>query len=341
MQRCRVFDAYLKLMGSDGLNRVLPWHPFQCTPCKPEDRQNAKGDGQKGTAKKTVINCPKLSQHVSWHFYDNLWRLMTIDDVFFLSVEQREENCHKMSQIVVQCCKLLWCLSQIVVTFLGIKLFCLQLEAFNLQLEPFCLQLTFLAYSGKVLLISSSTDCKQRGSTVSKKAPTVRKKELPLFCRPLPREASTLIFKIQPCNVERIFKIRVLASLGLAWLSPIKLMIWRAPQDFHGTDLTKSGANPIDSIHVPPHLPGPNISQDMHKYWFGWNTMSVMASLGTDPPDLTPESASPSGPRGSIWHQFDFNSTSISWFEPILMRNRPLRTRGRGGFEGGVRGACA
>ena len=33
----------------------------------------------------------------------------------------------------------------------------------------FCLQLSFFAYSGKMCLRSTSTDCKQRSSTVSKK----------------------------------------------------------------------------------------------------------------------------------------------------------------------------
>ena len=64
------------------------------------------------------------------------------------------------------------------------RLFCLQLEAPCLQLsfstyscvlELFCLQLIFFAYSGKVRVISTLTDCKQRSSTVSQKAPTVNK----------------------------------------------------------------------------------------------------------------------------------------------------------------------
>ena len=83
------------------------------------------------------------------------------------------------------------------------QLFCLQLEAFLLTMELFYLQLTilaclltvgaffaynfsffayswsFLAYSGKVRLIRALRDCKQRGSTVSKKAPTVSKKASP------------------------------------------------------------------------------------------------------------------------------------------------------------------
>ena len=77
---------------------------------------------------------------------------------------------------------------------IGMQFFCLQLEASCLQLsfcacscvwELFCLQsefffaynssffaysLSFFAYSGKVCLRSTSTDCKQRSSTVSKEA---------------------------------------------------------------------------------------------------------------------------------------------------------------------------
>ena len=41
--------------------------------------------------------------------YDVLWR--------FMSKEQRDGNCHKMSQVVGKCRKLSWRLSQIVVTF--------------------------------------------------------------------------------------------------------------------------------------------------------------------------------------------------------------------------------
>ena len=40
---------------------------------------------------------------------------------------------------------------------------------------------SFPAYSGKVRLIRALRDCKQRSSTVSKKAPTVSKKASPLF----------------------------------------------------------------------------------------------------------------------------------------------------------------
>ena len=41
------------------------------------------------------------------------------------------------------------------------------------------LQLEFFACNGKGPLISTSTDCKQRSSTVSKKTPTISKKASP------------------------------------------------------------------------------------------------------------------------------------------------------------------
>ena len=56
------------------------------------------------------------------------------------------------------------------------KLFCLELEFIYLQLELFGLQSSFVAYSGKARLRSTSTDCKQESSSASKKAPTASKK---------------------------------------------------------------------------------------------------------------------------------------------------------------------
>ena len=53
----------------------------------------------------------------------------------------------------------------------------------------------------------------------------------------------------------------------------------------------------------------------------------LIGLLGADPPDLTLKSASPSPSRGSIWHRFDIDST-ISWFDPISVPNRPLRREG-------------
>ena len=44
----------------------------------------------------------------------------------------------------------------------------------------------------------------------------------------------------------------------------------------------------------------------------------VTGLIGTDPPDLTLESASPAPPWGAIWHRFNIDSTSISW----LIRHR-------------------
>ena len=79
---------------------------------------------------------------------------------------------------------------------------------------------------------------------------------------------------------------------------------------------------------------------------------SVRGLLGTGPPDPTLESTSPSLPQGSIWHRFNIDSTLIRHRNRVKsgnrcridvesMPNRPPRKGGRGGFEGGVRGACA
>ena len=69
------------------------------------------------------------------------------------------------------------------------ELFCLQLYLgafwltvwvfFAYSSSFFCLQLSFFSCNGKVCLRSTSTDCKQRSSTVSKKAPTASKKASP------------------------------------------------------------------------------------------------------------------------------------------------------------------
>ena len=56
---------------------------------------------------------------------------------------------------------------------------------FHLQFEFFTYSWSFSAYSGKVRLISAFRDCKQRNSTVSKKAPTVSEKASPPFVRGL------------------------------------------------------------------------------------------------------------------------------------------------------------
>ena len=45
--------------------------------------------------------------------------------------------------------------------------FCLQFELFRLQFEFYCLQLSFFPYIGEVCLRQTSTDSKQRSSTVS------------------------------------------------------------------------------------------------------------------------------------------------------------------------------
>ena len=75
------------------------------------------------------------------------------------------------------------------------QLLCLQLSffAYSGAWEPYCLQLgsfvtigafciynwSFIAYNGKVPLISTWMDCKQRSLTLSKKAPTVSNKAHP------------------------------------------------------------------------------------------------------------------------------------------------------------------
>ena len=90
------------------------------------------------------------------------------------------------------------------------------------------------------------------------------------------------------------------------------------PYTFDNTD----GCEPRDRSSSCIHLsPPPRI---------------VRGLLGTDPPDLTLESASPSPPQGSIRHRFDIDSTSISWFDPISMPNRPLRRGRRVGSKGPV-----
>ena len=64
--------------------------------------------------------------------------------------------------------------------------------------------------------------------------------------------------------------------------------------------------------------------------------------LGTGPPDLTLESASPFPPhRGPFDHQYDIEIGSNQEIAVESMPNRPPRRGGRGRFEGEVRGACA
>ena len=68
--------------------------------------------------------------------------------------------------------------------YLQLTIFALLLTdgAFSLTILAFYLQLEFfVAYSGKVHLISALRDCKQRSLTVSKTAPTVSKKASPIF----------------------------------------------------------------------------------------------------------------------------------------------------------------
>ena len=57
----------------------------------------------------------------------------------------------------------------------------LTIGAFHLHFSFFTYNWQVFAYSEKVRLISTLRDCKQRSSAVSKKAPTVSKKNFPLF----------------------------------------------------------------------------------------------------------------------------------------------------------------
>ena len=55
--------------------------------------------------------------------------------------------------------------------------FCAYNFSFLLTIEAFLLAIEAFAYNGKVHLICTSTDCKQRSSTVSKKTATVSDKK--------------------------------------------------------------------------------------------------------------------------------------------------------------------
>ena len=96
---------------------------------------------------------------------------------------------------------------------LGCNSFCLQLESFLLTAKLFylqlslgvfslqvahsylCLELLYLqlelfAYNGKVPLRDTLTDCKQRSSTVSKKAPPVSERASPFVLSPKAMQTS-------------------------------------------------------------------------------------------------------------------------------------------------------
>ena len=84
---------------------------------KLQEPAKSKRGREEGDGTENVINCRDVCRKSSWQLmttYDDLWR--------FMSVEQRDRNCHKMSQVVVKCRKLSWRLSQIVVTFLSCPL---------------------------------------------------------------------------------------------------------------------------------------------------------------------------------------------------------------------------
>ena len=77
----------------------------------PSFRQHKTGEIQKGTGGRG------RERQIVVTFYDDLWRFMT-NFMTFMSMEQRDGNCHKMSRkLSWPCRKLSWRLSQIVVTF--------------------------------------------------------------------------------------------------------------------------------------------------------------------------------------------------------------------------------
>ena len=56
----------------------------------------SKRGREEGDGTENVINCRDVCRKLSWHFmttYDDYWR--------FMSMEQRDGNCHKMSQVVL------------------------------------------------------------------------------------------------------------------------------------------------------------------------------------------------------------------------------------------------
>ena len=93
--------------------------------------------------------------------------------------------------------------------------FCLQLELFCLQLELLFLQLELLCLQWQIRRISTSMDCQQRSSIVSKKAPTVSQKSFPqtssILCSRANKETAknTIMMKsnknnqITPCDMAR------------------------------------------------------------------------------------------------------------------------------------------
>ena len=79
------------------------------------------------------------------------------------------------------------------------------------------------------------------------------------------------------------------------------------------------------------------------------STIIVRGLLGTGPLNPILESASPPPPQGSILHRFDIEIGSNREIDVVSMpircridaKSTPEEGGGRGGFEGGVRGACA
>ena len=97
-----------------------------------QNRWRPKGDG-----KTSIKNCRKWLQKCFVTLYDVFW--------LWMSIEERDGYCHKMSHIVVECRKLSWRLSQMVVRF-----FCCRL----LPAVPFPKNLLRLFFALKISSIS-------------------------------------------------------------------------------------------------------------------------------------------------------------------------------------------
>ena len=73
---------------------------------------------------------------------------------------------------------------------------------------------------------------------------------------------------------------------------------------------------------------------------FCWGSKFVRGLLGTDPPDPTLESASPSPPQGSIWHRDMVESRNRYQTDVESMSNR-CQIDAKSAPEEGRAGLCA
>ena len=88
----------------------------------------------------------------------------------------------------------------------------------------------------------------------------------------------------------------------------------RTSPDRYGPSSSLSKSWRQHPLFTKPHFRGCWSEAECTK-WRDFPPKVVRGLLGTGPPDCTLESASPSSaPHGSIWHRFDIDSTSISWF---------------------------